>query len=150
VERERATVRYENPPGVPAPIGPFSHLAVSETGLVAVAGQVAIDQRGELVGAGDFSAQTEQVLANIVRALSAVALGPQDILQMTSYLVSAEHIPTFYAVRERVFPEMFAGGRYPPNTLLVVQRLVRPEFLVEIEALAVGPSTGSVPERGRH
>jgi 2-iminobutanoate/2-iminopropanoate deaminase len=150
VDRERTIVRYENPPGVAAPIGPFSNLAVSGIGLVAVAGQVALDERGELIGAGDFTAQTEQVLSNIARALSAVALGPQDILQMTSYLVSAEHIPIFYAVRERVFPEMFPGGGYPPNTLLVVQRLVRPEFLVEIEALAVGSPSGSVPEPGRH
>jgi enamine deaminase RidA (YjgF/YER057c/UK114 family) len=132
------SVGYENPPGLAAPIGPFSHVAVSAPGIVAVAGQVAIDEHGDLVGADDFAAQVEQVLANVARALKGVGLVPENILQMTSYLVSAEDIPSFYAVRARIFPELFPGGRYPPNTLLVVQRLVRPEFLVEIEALAVG------------
>jgi 2-iminobutanoate/2-iminopropanoate deaminase len=62
------------------------------------------------------------------------------MIQMTTYLVRAEHISDFYAARERIFPNLFPDRAYPPNSLLVVQRLVRPELLVEIQALAAAPA----------
>ena len=77
------------------------------------------------------------------KAYKMAGLGPEDVLQMTSYLVSVDDVPAFYAVRERLFPQMFPSG-YPPNTLVIVQALVRPELLVEVQALAQRPSPSSV------
>lgn len=132
-------VSYTNPESLADPLGAYSHLATaSGSKLVAVAGQVALDPGGKLVGEGDCGRQVEQVFANLGAALGDAGLGPGNILQMITYLVRPGDIEAFYATRKRVFAEMFPDGRYPPNTLLVVQRLVRAEFLVEIEALAAG------------
>ena len=60
-----------------------------------------------------------------------------------SYLVSVDLISQFYEVREELFPELYPSGKYPPNTLLVIDRLVKPEFLLEIEAIAYVPASGA-------
>ncbi len=60
-----------------------------------------------------------------------------QIAKFSSFVRDPDHIKAFYEVRARVFPEMFSSTDYPPNTLLVVQRMVRPEFLLEVEATAV-------------
>jgi enamine deaminase RidA (YjgF/YER057c/UK114 family) len=62
-----------------------------------------------------------------------------NLAKMTTYVTTPEAIDDFYRVRATLYEELFPGGDYPPNTLLVVSRLVRPEFLVEIESLAVLP-----------
>ena len=64
-------------------------------------------------------------------------------MKFTTYLVSAELISQFYEVREELFPELYPSGKYPPNTLLVIDRLVKPEFLLEIEAIAYVPASGA-------
>jgi enamine deaminase RidA (YjgF/YER057c/UK114 family) len=109
---------------------------VSPQKLVLVAGQLSVDAHGEVVGQGDFEAQVRQVFENLARALEPVGLRLQDVLKFTTYLTGAELIDRFYAVREVLFAELYPSGEYPGNTLLVVSRLVRPEFLVEIEAIA--------------
>jgi enamine deaminase RidA (YjgF/YER057c/UK114 family) len=133
-------VSYSNPAAMAKPRGAYSHLAIAPGGLIAIAGQIAVDRDGNLVGADDCGQQAEQVLENLQAALAAVGLSPRDVIQMTTYLVRAEHIPEFFATRERIFPRLFPDGAYPPNTFLVVQQLVRPELLVEIQALAVAPN----------
>jgi enamine deaminase RidA (YjgF/YER057c/UK114 family) len=132
-------VTYANPPGLPSPIGLYSHVArVAPGGLVFVAGQLAVDRKGELVGAGDFEAQMRCVYQNIGTALESEGLFYSNIAQMTTYLVGAERILDFYRVREVLFGTLFPDAKFPPNTLLVVNRLVRSEFLIEVQCTAAG------------
>ena len=132
-------VAYSNPAALSEPLGAYSHVASGRGRLVAIAGQVGADADGNVVGEGDCAAQVVQTFENVRVALAAEGLRPADLLQLTTYLVDADHIATFYEARAGVFAEMFPDGRYPPNTLLVIDRLVRPELLVEMSALAVAP-----------
>jgi enamine deaminase RidA (YjgF/YER057c/UK114 family) len=125
------------PEGLSAPIGQYSHVVGARAGrLIVVAGQVALDERGELVGRDDFGAQVRQVFQNLERALAGAGARPDDVLKFTTYLTRTEDLPAFREVREEAFRRLYPEGRYPANTLLVITRLVSPEFLVEIEAIA--------------
>jgi enamine deaminase RidA (YjgF/YER057c/UK114 family) len=77
-----------------------------------------------------------QVFANIRTALESRGGGLRDVLKLTTYLTDASLIEPFYEVREQLFAEVYPDGAYPPNTLLVVNRLVRPEYLLEVDAVA--------------
>lgn len=129
------TARYEHPEGLPEPLGHYSHVAVVP-GLLFVAGQVAVDEAGATVGRSDFEAQMRQVYRNLERALASEGAGFEDVAKFTTFLARGEDIEAFYAVRRDLYPGLFPGGRYPPNTLVVVDRLVREEFLIEVEAVA--------------
>jgi enamine deaminase RidA (YjgF/YER057c/UK114 family) len=127
-------VNYSNPQALAEPLGAYSHVA-SANGLVSIAGQVGADRDG--VVADGTADQVVQAFANVRLALEAEGLEPSDLLQLTTYLITPDDIPVFYEARAKVFAEMFPDGGYPPNTLLVVSRLVQPELLVEMSALAV-------------
>jgi enamine deaminase RidA (YjgF/YER057c/UK114 family) len=130
-------VTYLNPPNATPPAGMYSHVARMAPGELAfIAGQVAIDKAGTSVGVGDLAAQVDQVFANLGAILKDLGADFESVVQFTTYLTSADSIPTFMAARSALFPKLFPGGKYPPNTLLVIDRLVKPEFLVEIEAIA--------------
>jgi enamine deaminase RidA (YjgF/YER057c/UK114 family) len=130
-------VTYLNPPGATPPAGMYSHVArVAPGELAFIAGQVAIDKAGTTIGVGDLTAQAEQVFANLGAILKDLGTDFESVVQFTTYLTSADSIPVFMAARSALFPKLFPGGKYPPNTLLVIDRLVKPEFLVEIEAIA--------------
>ncbi len=122
------------------PLGMYSHGVVAPGGeLVVVAGQVGMDGTGKLAGA-DVVAQTKQALENVGAVLAAAGCTMRDVVRFQTFLTRAENIDGFMQARREVFPTYFADGTYPPNTLVVISRLVRPEFLVEIEAMAVKPS----------
>ena len=86
--------------------------------------------------ADDFQTQCAQVFANIAAALAAAGAGWGNVVQFTTYLVDAQHIAEFMAYRTREFPRLFPNGAYPPNTLLIVDRLVQKSFLVEVQTVA--------------
>ena len=124
----------------PRPLGAYSvGMSVNAGRLVYVAGQVALDSEGNLVGPGDAAAQTKQVLANIGHILAAAGAGFSNVVELTTYVVGRESVQQFIAGRTEVYPDLFPGGDYPPNTLLVVDGLVREDFLVEIKAVAALP-----------
>jgi enamine deaminase RidA (YjgF/YER057c/UK114 family) len=126
-----------NPPGLGRPLGQYSHLSRARAAeFVFIAGQVAVDRGGAIVGTGDFDAQCVQTFANIEAALNAVGAGFASIVQFTTYLVHSQDIAKFAAYREREFPRLFPGGAYPPNTLLIVDRLVQEPLLLEVQAIA--------------
>ena len=77
-----------------------------------------------------------QVFANLTLVLKEADMAFANVLKFTTYLVNPGHIEPFYECRANIFQSIFPSNQYPPNTLLVVQRLVRPEFLIEIEAVA--------------
>ena len=130
-------VTYINPPSAPPPAGMYSHLARMAPGELAfIAGQVAVDAKGTPVGAGDLAAQVEQVFKNLGGILRDLGTDFESVVQFTTYLTKAESIPVWISARSEVYPKLFPGGKYPPNTLLVVGGLVKPEFLLEIEAIA--------------
>jgi 2-iminobutanoate/2-iminopropanoate deaminase len=127
-----------NPPGLAAPRGHYSHVGLAPRARLAfVAGQLAVDEDGAIVGEGDFDRQAERCFRNVGLALTSLGVGWGQLAKMTTYVTSEKTLDDFYRVRERLFEEFFPDGGYPPNTLVVVSRLVRPEFLIEIEAVAV-------------
>jgi enamine deaminase RidA (YjgF/YER057c/UK114 family) len=130
-------VSYLNPAGAPPVQGLYSHVArVAPGELAFIAGQVAIDAQGNVVGAGDVEVQAAQVFANLGILLKELGSDFAAVVQFTTYLTRADNIPSFMAARSKLFANLFADGKYPPNTLLVVDRLVKPEFLLEVEAIA--------------
>lgn len=126
------------PEGLGEPLGRYSHVSIA-TGsqLVTVAGQVGIASSGDLPGDGSLGAQVEQAYRNVRTALESAGATFGDVIRMTTFLVGADKIEGFMAARTAVFKDIFPDGNYPPNTLLVVSRLVEERFDVEIEAMAV-------------
>ena len=134
----QTVVKYNNPSSLPKPLGAYSHIARAKVlDLVFIAGQVAVNEGGELVGKGDFGAQMCQVFDNLGRALRSEGLDFANVTKFTTYLVHSQDIEEFMAVRKELFARIYPGGQYPPNTLLMVDRLVGEQFLIEVEAVAV-------------
>lgn len=128
------------PKALGAPLGMYSHGMVSPPGeVVVVAGQVGTRADGQ-VAAGDVVAQTKQALENVRAVVESAGCSMRDVVRLQTFLTRAEDIPGFMKARSEVYPHYFPDGVYPPNTLLVVSRLVRPELLVEIEAMAIKPA----------
>jgi len=122
-------------------LGMYSHGMVAPAGeIIVVAGQVGTDAAGRLAGPSDVVAQTKQAFANIERVLRAAGAGMRDVVRFQTFLIYAADIDAFMQARREVFPGYYPDGVYPPNTLLVVSRLVQPELRVEIEAMAVRPA----------
>jgi enamine deaminase RidA (YjgF/YER057c/UK114 family) len=125
------------PKGFGAPLGMYSHGMVAAPGdLVVVAGQVGMGPDGR-AAADDVVAQTKQALENVRTIVEAAGCTMRDVVRLQTFLTRADDIDGFMKARSEVFPGYFPDRVYPPNTLLVVSRLVRPELLVEIEAMAV-------------
>ena len=130
-------VTYINPETAGPAQGLYSHVARVEAGaLYFIAGQLAVGSDGTIVGKGDFDRQCRQVFDNLGAVLRGLDLAFDDIVKFTTYLVHSQDIERFMKVRAALFPGLFSGSLYPPNTLLVVDRLVKEEFLVEVEAVA--------------
>ena len=124
-----ADIRIYNPESLGAPLGQYSHVTpVKAAETLYIAGMLA---PGE-----DFDAQCNGVFRNIDAALKSAGAGWRNVVQFTTYLVHSQDIPRFMAWRLREFPKMFPDGIYPPNTLLVVDRLVQEQFLVEVQTIA--------------
>ena len=130
-------VEFVNPPELGAPIGMYSHTAVAKgSEIVVIAGQVGLSSDGKLSGP-DIYSQTLQAFRNIEAAVTASRCTMRDVMRFQTFIVGADNIAEFMRARGEVFPRFYPDGAYPPNTLLVVSRLVQPELLVEIEAMAV-------------
>ena len=103
--------------------------------LILISGQVAFDVNGQLVGPGDLAAQTQQVFENLRLALAAAGATFEDVLKLTIFVVNYETSQRAAIVAVR---EQYLSCEHPPaSTLVGVQALARPEFMIEIEALAV-------------
>lgn len=128
--------RFINPEGVHKPVG-YSHVAEVVSGrLIYLAGQVSVDPSGKIVGEGDVAAQTRQVFENIKANLAAVGAGFSAVIKLTYFLLDPAGVATIRQIRDE-----FVNTSAPPaSTLLIVAGLARPEFLIEIEAVAALPS----------
>jgi enamine deaminase RidA (YjgF/YER057c/UK114 family) len=129
-------IQLLNPEILGTPLGQYSQLTrVKASEFLFIAGQVGLKPGAERAPA-DFDAQCAQVFANIGAALGSQGASFGNLVEFTTYLVHSQDIAKFMAYRGREFPRLFAGGLYPPNTLLMVDRLVREEFLIEVSAVA--------------
>lgn len=114
----------------------FSQVVVaSGARTIYTAGQVSVDERGALVGAGDLAAQTTQAMHNVGLALAAAGATYADIVKITTYVVN--YRPEYRTVIGTARAPFFAGKTPPSSTLVGVSALALPEWLVEIEAVAV-------------
>ena len=134
-----SSVEYINPPGACPAQGLYSHVGRVEGGtLLFVAGQLAVAPDGTVAGKGDFAAQFHQVFSNLGDVLKGMDCTFDDVIKFTTYLVHSQDIDSFMALRSELFPNIFKGPLYPPNTLLMVDRLVKEPFLIEVEAVVRG------------
>ena len=128
-------IKILNPETLGKPLGQYSQLTrVKPWELLFIAGQVGADKDGK--APADFDAQCALAFANIGAALASQGAGFANLVEFTTYLVHSQDIPAFMAYPTREFPKLFAGGAYPPNTLLIVDRLVQEQFLIEVSAVA--------------
>jgi len=124
------------PEGMLKPRGSYSQVVTSDPGrMIFTAGQVALDDEGKIVGIGDIRAQTKQVFENIKRAVEAAGGSLNDIVSMTVYSTNAKFSAEVSEVRRQVF-----GSNLPASTQVQVAALMRPELLIEINAIAILPS----------
>jgi len=135
-EKKGGVVReHKNPPGLSTPRG-YTH-TVSVTGgrTVYVAGQVAFDAKGEIVGKGDLRAQARQVFENLRIALAGTGASFKDVVKWNTYVVNLK--PDDLAVLREARAEALKDATPPASTLVSVQALASPDFLIEVEAIAV-------------
>jgi enamine deaminase RidA (YjgF/YER057c/UK114 family) len=125
-------MRITAPDGV-FPAAQYSHVVHGTGRFVAVSGQLAVDENGRAVGAGDPSAQARQVFENLRRCLSAAGATFDDVVKLTYFVTDMAHMPAIRAARAAHIPD----DRLPAASAIQVAALVSPEFLMEIEAWAV-------------
>ena len=129
-----AQIQILNPDSLGKPLGQYSQITrVKASEFLFIAGQVGAGKDGT---PADFEAQCALAFANIGAALSSQGASFANIVEFTTYLVHSQDIPKFMAYRMREFPKLFANGAYPPNTLLIIDRLVQEQFLIEVSAVA--------------
>ncbi len=130
-----ADIEIFNPETMRQPAGTYSHVARVPAGaaLVVLAGQVGIGVDGE---PGDFEAQCGQAFANVGAALGAAGARWSDVIQTMTFLTRREDRAKLGEWRTAEYARLFPDGRYPPNTLLVVDALATDELLIEVQAIA--------------
>jgi len=128
------TLQLINPEGLPIP-ATYTHVVVATgTQMVFIAGQEPEDAQGNLVGPGDLAAQARQVFANLGHALTAAGARPGQVAKITIYVV--HHRPEYLPVIEQARLSLF-GDHKPADTVVGVETLSRPGYLVEVDAIAV-------------
>ena len=127
--------QYLNPKDLNVP-GGFTHVVTANPGrMIFVAGQVALNKQGELVGKGDLRAQATQVFENLKVALGAAGATFADVVKVNTYVVNYK--PADVIVLREVRSKYISKEKPPASTLIGVQSLVREEFLIEIEVIAM-------------
>ncbi len=127
------SIQHINPSTIAPPKG-YSHV-VKGGSTVYVAGQVARDRDGNIVGVGDAKAQTEQVFKNLEAALAAAGGNLSHIVKTNTFMTHREDIPVYREIKAKYMP----GDDSPVSTLVLCSGLADPDFRIEIEAIAVVP-----------
>jgi len=128
------TLQLINPEDLPVP-STYTHVVVATgTRMVFISGQEPEDVHGNLVGPGDLAAQARQVYANLGRALTAAGARPDQVTKITIYVVHhrPEHLPVIERARKHLF-----GDHKPADTVVGVETLAGPGYLIEVDAIAV-------------
>ncbi len=119
-----------NPPGTTQPTA-YTQLVRAGNTLY-LAGQTAVNEKGELIGKGDMRAQVRQVYENLKSLLASQGATVDHLVKITIYTLSIDEFRKAGDIREE-----YTGGRAPASTLLQIDRLASPDYLVEIEGIAV-------------
>jgi 2-iminobutanoate/2-iminopropanoate deaminase len=120
-----------NPPGVHTPQANYVHVTRLGNTLY-ISGQLGLDPDGNLVGPGDAAAQAEQCYRNIKTIIEYCGGTMDNVVKITQYLTDLAYRPLVAGPRDR-----YLGTPGPASTLVIVKGLAAPDYLVEIEALAV-------------
>ncbi len=129
-------ITYSSPAALGAPLGQYSQMTrvKGASEYLYVAGQVGMTKDGKI--GQSFEEQCAIVFANTLEALKACDATWENVVQFTTYLVHSQDIPKFMEYRLAHFPKFWTDGRYPPNTLLMIDRLVQEPLLVEVQTIA--------------
>jgi len=127
-------VRHTNPTTLSKPTGYTHVVEVNRGRTIYIAGQVAFDASGSLVGKGDFAAQTRQVMENLKAALTAAGATFDNVVKVNTYVTDMSQLPKLREIRASYF-----GTNPPASTLVQVVGLALPDLMIEIEAIAVVP-----------
>jgi reactive intermediate/imine deaminase len=137
-QTDTSIIKFINPASVSAPHG-YSHAAKIDLGnckMLIISGQVAIDNKGNLIGKGDFSKQTEQVFQNIKSIVEDAGGKMDNVVKLGYFLLDINQLQTLRAIRDK-----FVNLKNPPaSTLVQVNKLFRDDILIEIEATAIIPN----------
>jgi enamine deaminase RidA (YjgF/YER057c/UK114 family) len=129
-----ANIRFLNPASMSTPRNYSQVVEMTGPGrTVWIAGQLGLDRTGNLVGAGDFSAQAVQVFENLKAALAEVGADFSHVAKLNNYLADIAHLPLLRQVRDRYLDP----AALPASTSVQVAAFARPDALLEIEAVAV-------------
>jgi enamine deaminase RidA (YjgF/YER057c/UK114 family) len=129
------SIQHLRPEGLPHVPTYSQVVTASGSRMVFTAGQIAVDASGAVVGAGDLGAQTAQAMRNLGVALAAAGATFADVVKITTYVVN--YHPDNRAVIGKARAPFFEGDKRPASTLVGVAALAMPEWLIEIEAVAV-------------
>jgi enamine deaminase RidA (YjgF/YER057c/UK114 family) len=129
------SIRRINPPDLGTPPGYSQIVEVSPGRLVFIAGQTALDRDGNVVGKSDFTAQADQVFANLTTALRASGCTAANLIKLTVFLTDMDNLGRYREARNRFFASV-APLAAPAVTLVEVSKLYGADFLIEIEAIA--------------
>ncbi len=133
---DSSNFHLSNPGQLHKPNG-YSHVVQITAGkTIFIAGQVALDASGNIVGLNDYRAQLQQVFRNLKTALESAGASFQNVVKLNYYVVDTVEASEFFAYRE-VRDQYVDTANPPVATVVVIRRLFRPEFLIEIEAVAV-------------
>jgi len=130
----RPNVQYLNPQPLSAPTGYTHVVEVLRGKTIYISGQVALDKSGNVVGKGDFSAQTTQVFENLKSALAAAGATFDNVVKVNTYITDMSQIQTLRELRGKYY-----GKNAPASTLVEIGKLAHPDLMIEIEAIAVVP-----------
>ena len=134
-------IERSNPAGMTQPTA-YSHLVMFDR-LMFIAGQVALDGEGNVVGEGNMAAQLRQVFENMKSVLASKDADFSNIVKINVFTTDIDALRQSFGIRREYF-----GEQAPASTLVQIERLARPVFLVEIEAIAIAPDDDSRPNSG--
>ena len=130
----RPNVQYLNPPTLSSPTGYTHVVEVTRGRTIYISGQVSLDKSGNVVGKGDFAAQTTQVFENLKTALAAAGATFDNVVKVTTFITDMVHRPALASIRSKYY-----GKNPPASTLVQIGKLALEDFMIEIEAIAVVP-----------
>jgi enamine deaminase RidA (YjgF/YER057c/UK114 family) len=133
---DTSPIRRINPPELGAPPGYSQVVDVRASRIIFIAGQTALDRNGDLVGKSDFAAQAERVFQNLSVALQSADCTAGNLVKLTVFLRNMRDLSAYREVRNRFFATVSPPAA-PAVTLVEVSKLYGPDFLIEIEAIAV-------------
>ena len=141
---QTSTIQYIDPEGTGPAQGLYSHVTrvPADKTLYFVAGQLSVARDGSIVGKHDFEAQFKQVFDNLRDVLTGLGEDFNSVVKFTTMFVHSQDIEKFMKLRAELFPTLFATPMFPPNTIFVIDRLVKEDFLLEVEAVVAASKKG--------